>query len=72
METKGGEGRGLDSIANSADMNSSKFWEIVEDGEASSATVHGVTESDMTWQLNNSSRIKDPKTLTPDAIVLFL
>ena len=72
METKGGEGRGLDSIANSVDMNSSKFWEIVEDGEASSATVHGVTESDMTWQLNNSSRIKDPKTLTPDAIVLFL
>ena len=40
--------------------------------EAWQATVHGVPESDMTWQLNNNSHIKDPKTLTPDAIVLFL
>ena len=34
--------RELDSIANSVDMKSSKLWKIVEDREASCATVHGV------------------------------
>ena len=34
--------RELDSIANSVDMKSSKLWKIVEDREASCATVHGI------------------------------
>ena len=34
----------LDSITDSTDMNLSKVWEIVEDGWAWRATVHGITK----------------------------
>ena len=37
------------------DMSFSKFWEIVKDGEAWRAAVHGVTKTDVTEKLNDNS-----------------
>ena len=38
----------LDGISNALDMSLSRLWEMVMDGEAWSAVVHGVTKS-QTW-----------------------
>ena len=46
----------LDDITNAMKLSLSMLWEMVDDREAWHAVVHGVTESDMTYQLNNSNK----------------
>ena len=54
-KAKGEEsGKGWDCIINSVDMSLTLIWEIAKDREAWRTIVHGVTESDTTWQLNKN------------------
>ena len=56
--------RWLDGITDSVDMSSRKLWEMVKGREAWCAAVHGITESNMTEQRNNSLSSKNKWTTT--------
>ena len=58
--------RRLDGITDSMDINLSKRWEIVKDREVWHAVVHGVTESDNSWQLNKISIRKNARNQERD------
>ena len=46
----------FDGITNLMDMTWSKLWEMVNDSKTWNTVVHGVSQSDMTEQLNNSNQ----------------
>ena len=49
--------RWLDGITNSMEMNLGKLQKTVRDREAWCAAIHGITELDMTWWLNNKQQV---------------
>ena len=54
-EIRGRSRRGQQRMRWLDGVNLGKLWEMVKVREAWRATVHGVTESDMTGQLNNNN-----------------
>ena len=46
----------MDGITNSMDMSLSKLWEMVKDREAWHGTVHEISESDTSEQMNKTEQ----------------
>ena len=46
--------RWLDGITDSMNISLSKLQKMIKDREACCATINGVANLDMTWQLNNN------------------
>ena len=62
--------RWWDGITDPRDMSLSKLQNIVQDREARHIALHGVAESDMTFQLNNDNKISRwPRP--PNSLVLL-
>ena len=49
--------RWLDNISDLKDMSLSKLCDMVNDGEAWQAAIHGVAEMDMAEWLNNNNKL---------------
>ena len=54
------------------DMSLSKLQEIVKDREDWHVAVHGVTESDMTYQLKNNNNIPCSMVKEVTVIIIFI
>ena len=50
----------LDSITDSMDMNLSKLWEMVEDGRAWRAAIHGVAKSQTQLNKQQTMGVEQP------------
>ena len=60
QEEKGMRMRSLDGITDSMHIRLSKLWEIVKDGEAWRAAVHGVAKSQLSKWATTTKLLSDP------------
>ena len=63
--------RWLDGITDSMDMNLGELLDMVRSREAWHAAVHGVTDSDTTWQLNSNNNISKKMTVLGISLHIF-